>query len=180
LTEEEFKPLFEKYNDSMFQDMHSYQLSEILSLPDLEKIETLRLNMKSQYRLYLGVFDQKDEFIGWTWGFQENSETFNMVNSAVLEDHRRQGLYSALLARCIEILTEKGFQVIYSKHCATNNAIIIPKLKAGFVIAKMEMNDRYGILIHLHFYTNSERRRIMDYRSGHMKPDPKIKNIFKI
>ena len=103
-----------------------------------------------------------------------------MVNSAILKEHRRKGLYSALLERCLKVLSKKGFQLIYSRHCATNNDVIIPKLKAGFIISKMEIDDKYGVLIHLHFYTNSDRRKIMDYRSGQLKPDTKIREVFKM
>ncbi|WP_370568511.1 hypothetical protein [Methylocystis sp. Sn-Cys] len=101
-----------------------------------------------------------------------------MVSSAVLERHRRKGIYSALIAHSIERLSKAGFQLVYSRHCATNNDVIIPKLNAGFIISKMEIDDRYGVLIHLHYYTNSYRRRIMDYRSGQETPDMKIKQVF--
>ncbi len=111
---------------------------------------------------------------------QENATTFYMVNSAILKEHRGKGLYRLLVNQCIETLSSKGFQLIYSRHCATNNAVIIPKLKIGFVISKMEIDDRFGILIHLHFYTNSDRRKIMDYRSGQVRPDKTIRNLFKL
>ncbi len=135
--------------------------------------------MGNPYKLHLGVFDRENKFIGWSWGIQESGTTFYMVNSAVLSEHRRKGIYGALLKRCVEILSKKGFQLIYSRHCATNNAVIIPKLQAGFIISKMEMDDRFGVLVHLHFYTNELRRKIMDYRSGLVRPDNEIKKVFK-
>jgi hypothetical protein len=72
-----------------------------------------------------------------------------------------------------------GFQLIYSRHCATNNQVIIPKLKRGFVISKMEIDDVFGVLVHLHFHVNETRRLIMDYRSGQKKPNDQIKGLFK-
>lgn len=180
LAEEEFRPLFDRYKDVVFEGTHSYNPQDIFTALETEKIAELRAGIAQRYKLNLGMFDQDGEFVGWTWGFQEGYHTFYMVNSGVLAAHRRKGLYSALLQSCVQTLSERGFQLIYSKHCATNNAIIIPKLKAGFVIAKMELDDKHGVLVHLHFYTNADRRRIMDYRAGQLKPDDRIKAIFKI
>ena len=45
---------------------------------------------------------------------------------------------------------------------------------------KMELDDKFGVLIHLHYYMNSKRKKIMDYRSGQVKPDEEIKSLFKI
>jgi GNAT superfamily N-acetyltransferase len=103
-----------------------------------------------------------------------------MCNSAVLPIFRRKGIYSALLKKCLQVTREEGFQLIYSKHSATNNAVIIPKLKEGFIISKMELDDKFGVLIHLHYYMNSTRKKIMHYRSGQIKPDEEIKSIFKL
>ncbi len=103
-----------------------------------------------------------------------------MINSAVLPTHRRQGIYGALLDRCIEIVSKQGFQIIYSRHHVTNNAVIIPKLKAGFIISKMELDDKFGVLVHLHYYTNKTRQQVMDYRSGRTQPNADIKKIFRI
>ncbi len=180
LSQEEFQPLFDRHKSSAFEDVHSYPLQDLLSDAERQNIANLGQNLGSPFRLYLGVFDAHKQFVGWTWGIQENSSTFYMVNSAILKEHRRQGLYRNLIEKCVAIVSEKGFQLIYSRHCATNNDVIIPKLKAGFIISKMEIDDKFGVLIHLHFYTNLDRRKIMDYRSGQRKPDKKIKQIFKL
>lgn len=180
MTEEEFRPLFDEHKKSVFEDVHSYAFPNLLSEDELQRIKDLGQNAGTLYKLYLGAFDEENKLVGWSWGTQENGTTFYMVNSAVLNNYRRKGIYSALINKCIDAVSKKGFQLIYSRHCATNNAVIIPKLKAGFIISKMEIDDRFGVLIHLHFYTNSERRRIMDYRSGQLKPDKKIMEIFKM
>jgi len=180
MTEQEFMPFFEAHASSVFEGDHSYSPRELLNKAELENIESLGKLMGDPFKIHLGVFDNQDNFIGWCWGTQENRSTFYMVNSAVMSEHRRKGIYSALVKRCLDIVSEKGFQLIYSRHCATNNEVIIPKLKAGFVISKMEVDDRFGVLIHLHFYTNKVRRKIMDYRSGQLKPDEQLKNLFKL
>jgi L-amino acid N-acyltransferase YncA len=103
-----------------------------------------------------------------------------MRNSAVLEKHRNKGLYSELLKANIEILTNKGFQVIYSAHIATNNAILIPKLKAGFVITSLEIEERFGTRIKLSYFTSQLRKKVVDYRVGFIRPDEELKKILKL
>jgi hypothetical protein len=180
LSEDEFSPLYEKYRAKVFDDDHSYVVRDVLNESELSSIDELKKTCSSILKICLAAFDENDEFVGWSWGFQENSTTFYMCNSGVVEGHRREGVYQGLVNKVLEITSEKGFQIIYSRHCATNNAVIIPKLKTGFTISKMEMSDRFGVLIHLHYYTNKTRRKIMDYRAGQLKPDKEIKDIFKL
>lgn len=177
---QDFSPLFRKHREEIFGEDHSYFIYDHLSQEELDQIKELRSPMEDVFRLYLGVFDENEKFIGWSWGAQESGMTFCMYNSAVAPDYRRQGIYTSLLQKAIEIIQIKGFQLIYSRHCMTNNEVIIPKLKAGFVISKLELDDMYGALVHLHYHLHPLRRKILDYRSGHLKPDEEIKRVFKI
>lgn len=52
--------------------------------------------MGQPYRLKLGVF-LNEEFAGWSFGNQQSGESYHRRNSAVLETHRKKGLYSELL-----------------------------------------------------------------------------------
>jgi len=180
LEVEEFKKYYNEHRGVVFADDHSCSIRDLLSDDESNNIEELGKNMGSPFKLFLAAFDENNEFVGWSWGFQENSETYYMCNSAVLEGHRKKGIYTMMLNKSIEILTEKGFQVIYSRHNATNNSVIIPKLKAGFLISKFEISDVFGVLVHLHYYTNKTREKIMDYRAGQLSPDKEIKEIFKL
>ena len=67
--------------------------------------------------------------------------------------------------------------MISSKHSATNNRVIIPKLKAGFVISGLEISDRYGTLVRLEYFTNPKRRELMDFRSGQALPDLGLREL---
>ncbi|MBK6772549.1 MAG: hypothetical protein IPG78_10565 [Ignavibacteria bacterium] len=49
--------------------------------------------------------------------------------TAIFKQHQNKGIYKSLLPKVLDILKEKGFQKVYSRHSATNNQIIIPKLK---------------------------------------------------
>lgn len=180
LTTEEFNLNYNKHKDNLFDYDHSYLLWEALSESEMENVKHLRKNLKNRVELYFGAFDHNDQFVGWSWGFQENSTNFYMANSAVLEEHRRFGIYTGLLRAMIKKAIEEGFQVITSKHNATNNAVLIPKLKENFIISKMELDDVFGVLVHLHYYANPLRRKIMDYRCGQSKPDQQIRKILKI
>jgi L-amino acid N-acyltransferase YncA len=103
-----------------------------------------------------------------------------MCNSAVFPEHRKKGLYTALMKATLEVVTEMGFQRIYSRHTATNNAVIIPKLKAGFHMTHFELSDTFGVLVHLTYYPKDLRRKMLDYRAGQIKPDDEIRKLLKI
>lgn len=180
LTNEEFYPYYNKYKDALFEYDHSYLLWEALSDSEINKVKHLRENLNDRIELYFGAFDEEDNFIGWSWGFQESSVSFYMANSAVLETHRRKGIYTALVRHMVKEALELGFQVITSRHNATNNSVLIPKLKENFIISKFELDDVFGVLVHLHYYANPTRRKIMDYRSGQMKPDEQMRKLLKL
>lgn len=181
MDREQFMEHYNTLKDTLFDSDHSYKLYELLSHEDKSKMESLRRERGAEniFRLFLAAFDD-DKFIGWSWGFEEDSHTYYMCNSAVLPQYRRKGIYSQLLSETMEILQQRGYQKIYSRHCATNNSVLIPKLKAGFVITNMQLDDIFGVLIHLSYFTNPIRRKILDYRSGQLRPDEEIKEIFQI
>ena len=94
-----------------------------------------------------------------------------MLNTGILKEHQGKGIYSALLPVIIERVRSQGFQTIKSRHNATNNQVIIPKLKAGFVITGLELSDGFGTLVTLTYFMNEKRREVMDMRSGLKKPN---------
>jgi hypothetical protein len=69
----------------------------------------------------------------------------------------------------LEKASADGFKEITSKHHAGNNAVLIPKLKAGFVIQGFEINPRFGIMVNLVRYTNSSILNIYHQRTGFRK-----------
>jgi len=94
LKSDEFGALWEKYSRDIFEDSSQvFRPQDILSPSDREKTKNLRSRMGEVYRLNLGLYHAQ-EFVGWSWGFQESAETFYMCNSAVLPGHRKKGLYS--------------------------------------------------------------------------------------
>ena len=176
---ESFQPLFIKHSQALFDDtMQVFHLREVFTDEERAKNSELAKNMGSPFYLRLGVFEG-DEFIGWHFGYQVNAMKFYMCNSAILPGHRRKGLYTQLMKKALSILEEKGFQEIYSRHMPTNNDVIIPKLKAGFVITSMQVEDIFGVLVHLTYYPKEIRRKVLEYRTGLIRADAEINKYFK-
>lgn len=101
-----------------------------------------------------------------------------MTSTGILKVHRRRGLYTALIPIILAHIKNEGFQVVFSRHNLTNNAVIIPKLRAGFVISGFEVDDRFGTLVQLSHYFNPLRRKVMDVRVGQRKLDDETRDLF--
>jgi ribosomal protein S18 acetylase RimI-like enzyme len=180
LSTAEFGKLFDEYAPKIF-DANELILRPytVISEDEKKKIEELRKPFDATFRLNLGMYVD-GEFAGWSWGFQDSGDSYYMVNSAVLEKFRKRGLYTRLLDDVMKRLADKGFQRIYSRHSMTNNAILIPKLKKGFVLTAFEMTDIFGLVVHLTYFTNATRRRALDFRVGNLRPDDELKRLFKL
>ena len=180
LTNEELSNFNKEAHEKIFIDEGQiFRLIKSLSEEETKKWKELKTFLGNPITINLGMF-KGEEFVGWSWGFQESALTFYMCNSAILPDHRKKGLYTRLLNEMINRATVLGFQEIYSRHTTTNNAVIIPKLKAGFVITTMEVTDVFGVLIHLNYFPNKLRQKMMDYRVGEIKPDTQIKELLNL
>jgi ribosomal protein S18 acetylase RimI-like enzyme len=180
MSGEEFGPLWNQHAKAMFNDsqliFHPY---DHVTDNDIEKNSSLQKRLKEILRLRFGLF-YKNEFVGWSWGFQETPETFYMCNSGVLPEHRRKGLYTALMQTLVKAAVDEGFQKIYSRHTTTNNAVIIPKLKAGFYITNLEVSDSFGTLVHLTYFPSALRNKVLNFRAGQIRPDEELKKVLKL
>lgn len=179
LSAEQFEALYNRYYPQVFADLHQFQVSSVLSAAELDALQPLRAAFKNRYTLRLGVY-RGDQFVGWHVGVQDTWDRFYMMNSAVLPPFRRQGIYAALVRVIIERVRDRGFQIIYSRHHAGNNAVIIPKLRAGFTITGFELTDQYGLLVQLSYYFNPTRRKVLHYRTGQLAPDDELRALLKL
>ena len=118
---------------------------EAARIADLDAILADRL----EHRL---LFESEGDVVGGYWGGQDTEGRYCMTVSVLRADWRRRGLYAALLPRVVDAATASGFREIYSRHRADNNAVLNPKLRAGFVIAAFEVAPRWGLTIHLRRY----------------------------
>ncbi len=112
----------------------------------------------SAYELRLIIYKEGVP-VGWHAGRSSDQETYYMMNSAVLEEYRGQGLYAQLLKSTLKKVGEEGFQVTTSLHHGNNPAVLIPKLREGFVISGTQFNERFRFLIELKYFFDPERRR---------------------
>lgn len=180
LNQEEFSALQRPHAQEIFHDTSPiFEAYESVSPEEQEKWKSLGKRMGDPWQLRLGVF-KGAEFVGWHFGRQAAGDKFYMQNSAVVEAHRKKGIYAALVNEVVARSTEQGFQMIYSRHMAMNNAVIIPKLKAGFFITAMELTDVFGLLIHLTYFTNPLRRKVLEFRTGETRPDDELRRLLKI
>lgn len=180
LSNADFQKYWSEWGPKIFDDESTIlDTRKILSDEEKSHLKNLSGNTSQLIRLNLGIF-RDDDFCGWFTGGQQDYETFYMRNSAVLPEFRGKGLYTALMYEVLERVQKMGFQIVLSRHTTTNNSIIVPKLKAGFVISAIEVSERFGTLVHLSYYFNPTRKRVMVYRSGDLKPDRQIREAIGI
>ncbi len=171
VTREEFLPQFKELRPTVFSENNDVNYSIYWTNEELEKNKILQEKFDGAIRYYLFCRDG-EKIVGWSCGYQKDSEEFYMVNSAVMPEYRELGIYTNLLNKMIEKAKVDGFQIISSIHHASNNGILIPKLKAGFKVVGMKLSPRFGTLLELHFYTNEKVGQVLDYRTGFSKVLP--------
>ncbi|MBF0364982.1 MAG: GNAT family N-acetyltransferase [Oligoflexia bacterium] len=170
--------ILKTHRKNLFDDhAMTLQAGKTLTEVDKDRLDLLKQRMSTLYRLNLALY-HGDHLVGWSFGVQDAIDAFYMCNSAIFPKYRRQGLYTSLLKTVLEIVTEQGFQRIYSRHKSTNNAVIIPKLKVDFKITGLEVNDVFGILVHLSYFPKEIRRKVLEFRVGNIPLDDEIKKYF--
>ncbi|MDD4974127.1 MAG: GNAT family N-acetyltransferase [Bacteriovorax sp.] len=168
ITKDEFVPLFRKYRPEIFQDNNDIDINALYTESEKEKTAELDKMCTTQYRLYLTAWDD-EKLVGWSWGFQKSGLEFYMCNSAIFPEYRRKGIYTELVKKVVSKAQEDGFQEITSKHHLDNNAVIIPKLKTGFIIQGFETNPRFGLLANLICYKSNTILNVHNQRTGFKK-----------
>jgi len=119
------------------------------------------LDERLQHRM---LFEAGGATIGGYWGQQEPFGRYYMTVSVFRPDWRGRGLYTALLERVTAAVAGAGFREMYSRHRADNNAILVPKLRAGWVIAAFEVAPRWGLTVHLRKYLVDALTLTHEYR----------------
>lgn len=178
LSDAELSDLVRELRPSIFSGMLEFDARQAMTDDERSVSMRLRERLDARYRLNFGVYCGQ-EFVGWSFGHQESAERFYMVNTAILPHHQGKGIYTALLPRILAELKGAGFQIAYSRHVATNNRVIAAKLKAGFVITGLELSDMFGMLVHLSFYFNPIRRKVIDVRAGQAMPDEEVRKYMR-
>lgn len=110
-----------------------------------------------------------ETLVGWTYARGDGGHLLS-INSGVAPEHRRQGIYTALVERVLARARERGYVSVQSRHAANNNAVIIPKLRLGFVISGFEYSEVYGPLVRLTCLISDGRRALHHARSSPIQP----------
>jgi GNAT superfamily N-acetyltransferase len=174
LPDDQFQVLFAQMLPLVFSDEIYLHVPDILSQGEKDNLRRLTERLGALYRLHIGIYDEHGAIVGTSFGCQAERGRYNMVNTGILPNHQNRGIYTALLPHILATVREEGFQEVYSSHLMTNNQVIIPKLKAGFVISGFSVSDRFGTLVELAYFFNERRREAMDFRTGFRFPGPQL------
>ena len=178
VEKERFSDFFKEYAQVIFKSDFDFNIAALLSAEEKEKIRNNHIPFSEIEKYYL-IAEKDDQIIGWSVGHQLDRSNFFMSNSAVIPEYRNQGIYTSMLDKVVKRLAQRGYQTITSKHKMSNNAILIPKLKYGFVISGFEVSDEYGCLVELCYFTNPERKELHEIRIGSRKMNDKHLNLIK-
>lgn len=144
-------------------------LKELIGPEAAERHAELRQSLPKAERIRIGAFDG-DRLVGYSQGWFEVGGNFYIGSSAVDPDCRRQGVYTRLLRAIEQVVRERGAITISSQHVATNNAVLIAKLKLGYVIAGTEYVDAMGLLVRLVLHLTAQRGALFAARTGMLAP----------
>jgi GNAT superfamily N-acetyltransferase len=120
-----------------------------------------------------------DKPVGYSQSLINHSGDLFMRLSGVLKSYRRKGIYDAMLKRVVARAKKEGCVRIISNHLATNNPIIIAKLRADFVIIGLQQSPDAGLLVQLVHHTNPAVDKLYRFRVGAAKLDKKLAKRLK-
>jgi len=171
VSEAEFSPFFNANRAIVFPENSGLFYQQFLSESEREKQIELAKHFKNRQFFYFFIY-YKSEIVGWHFGKQMDGEEYYMINTGIFKAHQNKGVYQTFLREVLAFILDKGYQIISSKHHASNNAVLVPKLKAGFVIQSIEIDLAFGTMIKLIYLANEKARSIYNYRTGsHTLPE---------
>lgn len=165
LSINEFNELFSERQQEYFSGSIVVDVTSHLSHEAKQKIQERSAVHPKPWRFQWALV-HRSAIVGWTYAYQSDHETLYMCNTAIDPEHRGKGLYARVLNQVITLATNEGFQLITSKHHASNSAVIVSKLKAGFMITGMTLDEKYGLMVLLTYYTDPVRRQLAVRRIG--------------
>jgi ribosomal protein S18 acetylase RimI-like enzyme len=161
------EPAFSALSREAFSD---YEQSALLTRV-LEEESAARSNKSASTQadadaqaLRIAAF-RDQSLVGWTYARRCGAQQLHMINSGVAPAERRQGIYSQLVRRTILHATSQGYVSIHSRHAASNNPVIVAKLKLGFFVSGFEYSEVYGPLVRLTYFVGDLRRDLHQARS---------------
>ena len=168
--------LVSRFVDQFPEPAYSALVGEAFSDYEASELLTDVLNAEAAVRsgtpdavdegaLRIGAF-RGDALVGWTFARPQGANHLHMINSGVAPAERRRGVYSELVRMVIEHAGSRGYVAVLSRHAANNNAVIVAKLKLGFLVSGFEYSEVYGPLVRLTFLLGEGRRNLYRTRSS--------------
>ena len=180
VSSEVFTQIMNEYESLFYHESPKVNSDKFLTNGEKEILQKLNENFKIEYEMNLIIRTEMGEFVGWCNGCKSNRSTLTMHSSFVLPEYRRNGVYSRAIIETIHWAESKGFLTIESQHLVSNNNVIIPKLKSGFQINGIQVDDRFGLMVHLKLDLKQEIKEIHQVRIGIPTNDPRILDFFDI
>lgn len=165
--------VFEQHQARVFpHEQAAASLEMLLSAAEQTKLAGLRQNLAGAQHWHFLIFDGHAP-IGWHYGFQRSELEYFMANTGVLPEYHNRGIYSAFLKFLVARAADAGFQYLTSLHHSDNNAVLVPKLKAGFVlqafgylIQTMLLEANAGPMVQLVYPVKDEYRQYLGFQRG--------------
>jgi GNAT superfamily N-acetyltransferase len=176
MSREELQPYIARLMPAAFAELQHLPPGYAYTEAEDAAVERLARGLAARIILAIGLFHHGD-CVGWHVSNQLDAVTLEMTSTGVAPAHRRRGLYRALLPVVLSRARADGFQLVSSRHNLSNNAVIIPKLKAGFVISGFEVSDRFGTLARLSYLFNPVQRKVFDVRVGQKRLDDETREL---
>ena len=119
-------------------------------------------------------FRAGDAALGYALLREDEPGSLRLLNTALVPDARGRGLYAAFLEALLPAARAAGFSGLVSRHRADHNALLIPKLRAGFVLAGLRVDPRFGLQAELVCPFSADRRAMLAYRTGSRAWDERL------
>lgn len=148
--------------------------SSLALLPEARRarVEALRASAREGRSNHCFAAWQGETFVGGTVAFQIRPTHLYMQISSVIPSYRRRGVYTALVQHVEAWAREQGFVEISSLHVASNNPVLIAKLKLGFQLTGMRLDPEFGTLVELALPLDPSLDALRRFRSGERSEPP--------
>lgn len=159
---EKFKTLRTRYFTRVFprENESGHQRTLLTALERKMKIAELseKTGYKPGHKEHF-LFLKKGEPVGWSTGETMDFMTYYMRNTGILPKHQNRGLYSIFLQTPTKYLEEIGYQRLSSQHSPDNRKMLITKVKAGFMVTEINLDERWGSLVRLTKFLKNDRAK---------------------
>ena len=158
----------ERFPEPLFTEL----VHRLLHDPDRQEVSALFLpapanapTATAAQQIRIGAF-AGEALVGWSHAYLYHGGSLHVANSAVLPEFRRQGIYTQLMAAVEAEAARLGCLRVESHHQATNAAVLIAKLKAGYIIVGTEFAGESGLLVKMAKPLDPARQRLLAARAG--------------